>query len=218
MTSSSSTSATQAKVLSIIRQRCETVLQAGTSEPGFGWQQAASCRLGDVQVSGVDLAEDDEEDTAPRKGAQALTTVELEVDDGMCNLSGNAVSIIAILCNVLLTIRGTAQTSIVFLQHGGFLAWLIDHCSSLSLIALAGHGRWATSGVSTNLTVNYISAAPSGTPLKVVTRVLQQSKTSSLLETRVEHAETGRLVAFGTHVKQDTPSLMIKWPKGSAKL
>ncbi|SGY69590.1 BQ5605_C004g03035 [Microbotryum silenes-dioicae] len=190
--SSSSTSATQAKVLSIIRQRCETVLQAGTSEPGFGWQQAASCRLGDVQVSGVDLAEDDEEDTAPRKGAQALTTVELEVDDGMCNLSGNA--------------------------HGGFLAWLIDHCSSLSLIALAGHGRWATSGVSTNLTVNYISAAPSGTPLKVVTRVLQQSKTSSLLETRVEHAETGRLIAFGTHVKQDTPSLMIKWPKGAAKL
>ncbi|SCV72423.1 BQ2448_3960 [Microbotryum intermedium] len=189
MTSSSS----QAKVLSIIRGRCETVLQAGTSEPGFGWQQALACRLGHVEVDGVDLVEgEDEEDTAPRKGAQALTTVELKVEDGMCNLSGNA--------------------------HGGFLAWLIDHCSSLSLIALAGHGRWATSGVSTNLNINYISAAPSGTALKVVTRVLQQTKTSSLLETRIEHGETGRLIAFGTHVKQDTPSLMIKWSKGSAKL
>lgn len=35
--------------------------------------------------------------------------------------------------------------------HGGFLAWLIDHCSSLSIFCLSSGDRWLTSGVSTNI-------------------------------------------------------------------
>lgn len=46
--------------------------------------------------------------------------------------------------------------------HGGCGAWLVDHCSSLALLALSGgdEERWTTSGVSTNLNLNYLKAAP----------------------------------------------------------
>jgi acyl-coenzyme A thioesterase 13 len=46
--------------------------------------------------------------------------------------------------------------------HGGCGAWLVDHCSSLALLALSGgdEQRWTTSGVSTNLNLNYLKAAP----------------------------------------------------------
>lgn len=66
-------------------------------------------------------------------------TCHLQVTPSCCNIRGNA--------------------------HGGFLAWLVDQCSSLSLLALSGPGeRWVSSGVSTNLNVYYISGAPASPP------------------------------------------------------
>lgn len=62
-------------------------------------------------------------------------TCYLTVDETCCNPSGNA--------------------------HGGFFAWLVDHCSSLAVLALSGPGgKWVTSGVSTNLQLYYTGAAP----------------------------------------------------------
>ncbi|ORY90884.1 acyl-coenzyme A thioesterase [Leucosporidium creatinivorum] len=160
-------------VLTILRDRCERVLNMG--HHGFGAEQAKRCRLADIEVEGVKLAGDGE--TVPERGATATTTVELEVDESCCNISGNA--------------------------HGGFLAWLIDHCSSLSIFCLSAPDRWTTSGVSTNINTFYISAAPLGTPLRVVSKIIQIGKSSATLEVRVENRDTNKLVALGTHVKQD---------------
>ncbi|BGP13184.1 hypothetical protein JCM10213_000236 [Rhodosporidiobolus nylandii] len=161
------------RVLHLVRGRLERIL----SWPGgFAAQQARLIKLGKVDLEGVEL--DGPEDTKPTRGAQATVECLLTVDESCCNPSNNA--------------------------HGGFLAWLIDHCSSLSLLALSGPDeRWITSGVSTNLSVSYIGAAPVGTPLRIVTKVLQQGRVTGLLETRISHAETGKLLCFATHTKQD---------------
>lgn len=130
------------KIHQLLFDRCERMLHLD-NDVGFGYEQAKTCTLKSVEVEGVDLVGEDDTvrgtqhlvlllfklmivlHQAPQRGAQAITTVETVVDQSCCNPMSNA--------------------------HGGYLAWLIDHCSSLSLIALAGNGRWLTSGVSTNI-------------------------------------------------------------------
>ncbi|BGP53243.1 hypothetical protein JCM8202v2_000802 [Rhodotorula sphaerocarpa] len=229
-----------ARVQELVRRRLDFVL--GLAKNSFAGQEAARIRLGDVKLTGIEL--DGEEDTVsrathptpggsrssdcgsrtdsgyfpspsvhisaagyrsssqkPTRGAQATVTCHLEVTPSCCNIRGNA--------------------------HGGFLAWLVDQCSSLSLLALSGPGeRWVSSGVSTNLNVYYISGAPAtfaaegftegtdahadlsrhvqaGTQLAITTSVLQQGRVTGLLETRITDEATGKLVCFATHVKQD---------------
>ncbi|GAA6020186.1 hypothetical protein JCM8202_002568 [Rhodotorula sphaerocarpa] len=163
-----------ARVQELVRRRLDFVL--GLAKNSFAGQEAARIRLGDVKLTGIEL--DGEEDTKPTRGAQATVTCHLEVTPSCCNIRGNA--------------------------HGGFLAWLVDQCSSLSLLALSGPGeRWVSSGVSTNLNVYYISGAPAGTQLAITTSVLQQGRVTGLLETRITDEATGKLVCFATHVKQD---------------
>ncbi|GAA6015659.1 hypothetical protein JCM10207_008163 [Rhodosporidiobolus poonsookiae] len=142
---------------------------------GFGEHHSGLVRLGKVELDGVELDGDD--DTKAVRGAQAVVECLLMVAESCCNYTGNA--------------------------HGGFLAWLIDHCSSLSLIALATGGRWVTSGVSTNLNISFIAAAPVGREIRIVSSVLQLGKTAGLLEIRVEDVVTGMLLCFATHNKQD---------------
>ncbi|POY73568.1 hypothetical protein BMF94_3506 [Rhodotorula taiwanensis] len=167
-------SSDQHRVDEIVRKKLEFVLSlAGGS---FAGDIAKRITLGDVHLSGIQLEGSD--DTKPDRGAQAVVTCHLTVEKDCCNIRGNA--------------------------HGGMLAWLVDQCSSLSLLALSGPGeRWISSGVSTNLNVNYISAAPVGTKLAITTSVLQQGRVTGLLETRIVNEETGKLVCFATHVKQD---------------
>ncbi|GAA5826248.1 hypothetical protein JCM11251_007224 [Rhodosporidiobolus azoricus] len=168
------TSSTTQKVNDLVRVRLERALEA--SEGGFASEQARLIRLHSVQLDGVEL--DGEEDTKPKRGAQAEVICSLTVDNSCCNPSGNA--------------------------HGGFLAWLIDHCSSLSLVALSGPGlKWVTSGVSTNLSVYYVGAAPTGSTIRITTRVLTQGRVIGVLETRIEDAQTGKSLCFGVHTKQD---------------
>ncbi|BGP22073.1 hypothetical protein JCM10295v2_000950 [Rhodotorula toruloides] len=183
-------SSSQAKVDALVRERLQLVLEAGVF--GFASAQAAQVRLGEVDVKGVEL--DGEEDTKPTRSATATVTCHLTVDESCCNIARNA--------------------------HGGFLAWLVDHCSSLGLLALSGPGdRWTTSGVSTNLNLYYIGAAPVGTKLRVVTTVLQQGRVTGLLETRIEDDATGKLLVLGTHVKQDPQRPTLKAiKKDKAKL
>ncbi|GAA5860387.1 hypothetical protein JCM3774_000402 [Rhodotorula dairenensis] len=169
-----STSAAEKRVQDIVRHRSLLVLDM--AKQSFAGDIAAQIKLGNLELSGIEL--DGEKDTKPTRSAQATITCHLEVTPACCNIRGNA--------------------------HGGFLAWLVDQCSSLSLLALSGPGeRWVSSGVSTNLNVNYISAAPVGTKLAITTSVLQQGRVTGLLETRIVNEETGKLVCFATHVKQD---------------
>lgn len=87
--------------------------------------------------------------------------------------------------------------------HGGVVAYLIDMASSLPLICLSGHGRWPSSGVSTQLNIYYLAAAPLGTPIRIISSVLTQGLVVAVMECQVVHAETGKVLMVGTHVKQD---------------
>lgn len=95
--------------------------------------------------------------------------------------------------------------------HGGFLAYAVDVISSLPLLCLSGHERWSSSGVSTNINMYYISAAPVGTLVRVTANVVAQGKVVSVIEATVEERDTGRIIARGTHVKQDIPNLGHKF-------
>ncbi|GAA5886708.1 hypothetical protein JCM5296_006377 [Sporobolomyces johnsonii] len=164
---------TQHRVDELVRKRLQLALEA--MERGFCADIAKRISLREISVQGVEL--DGQDDTRPTRSATATVVCELDVDESMCNIAGNC--------------------------HGGCIAWIVDHCSSLALLALSGNGRWTTSGVSTNLNISYIAAAPLGTPLRIATTVLQFGRVTGLLETRIEDRETGKLLSFGTHTKQD---------------
>ncbi|GAA6057706.1 hypothetical protein JCM3770_002654 [Rhodotorula araucariae] len=178
----------QDRVLSLVRARLERTLASG--HHGFAVEQSKLVSLGDVDIDGVEL--DPAGDTKPSRSSRATVTCHLTVTEACCNPSGNA--------------------------HGGFFAWLVDHCSSLALLALSGPGdRWVTSGVTTNLQLYYIGAAPVGTKLRIVNKVLQQGRVTALLETRIENEETGKLLVTASHVKQD-PQRTAPKQQGKAKL
>ncbi|GAA5825270.1 hypothetical protein JCM10212_005677 [Sporobolomyces blumeae] len=162
------------KVDTALRNRLEACLEAIASS-GFASDIAKRIRIADISVDGVDL--DEAGETRPLRSAQSTVACEIRVEDDMVNMAGNL--------------------------HGGCGAWLVDVCSSLALLALSGNARWTTSGVSTNLNLSYLVAAPSGTKLRLVTKVLQFGRVTSLLETRIENAETGKLLTVGWHTKQD---------------
>lgn len=90
--------------------------------------------------------------------------------------------------------------------HGGFIAWLVDVCSSLPVLACSTQGRWATAGVSTSIHTQYLHAIPLGTKVKVVSSLMRVAKSTAWIEIRVLDRDSGRLLAFATHVKQDTPA------------
>lgn len=139
--SSSSASSTEASLNALLRERIEMVLKAGELE-SFAAEQARTCKLTQVNVKGITLINtngEDEPETKAGRGSTAATVIETVVEPSCCNLSGNA--------------------------HGGYLAWLVDHCSSTPIFCLwsnsaEGESRWVTSGVSTNINMYYISAAP----------------------------------------------------------
>lgn len=76
----------------------------------------------------------------------------LTVDEQSCNMAGELPSSQR---RVRVDTYGDAGN-----MHGGCIAYLVDICSSLPLLALSGHERWPTSGVSTNISTYYIAAAP----------------------------------------------------------
>ena len=105
-------------------------------------------------------------------------------------------------------------------------AWLVDVGSTLPSYALAGNGRWTTSGVSTNISVHYIAAAPvrtffsthksttevlesgeqKGTRLRVESSVVMKSLTTMVLAIEVKDRDTGKMIAIATHTKSDIPA------------
>ncbi|GAA5857022.1 hypothetical protein JCM5353_004977 [Sporobolomyces roseus] len=186
--------ASNERINKLVRNRLQRTLES-LSSAGFSRAIAKRILLDGVNVSGVIM--DGEEDTKPTKTAQSTVSCLIPVSQDMCNVAGNL--------------------------HGGCGAWLVDHCSSLALLALSGgdegEQRWTTSGVSTNLNLNYMKAAPLGTNLKLVTQVLNFGRVTSLLETKIYNADTNQLLTIGWHTKQDQyrpPSSKSK--KGKSKL
>ncbi|GAA6025040.1 hypothetical protein JCM11491_002002 [Sporobolomyces phaffii] len=180
-------SSPQDKVNKVVRKRLQRTLDS-LSSAGFSRAIAKRIHLDQVDVSGVEL--DGPDDTKPTRSAQSVVSCTVTVEQDMCNVSGNL--------------------------HGGCGAWLVDHCSSLALLALSGGDdhRWTTSGVSTNLNLNYVKAAPLGTTLRIVTQVLNFGRVTSLLETKIYNADTNALLTVGWHTKQD-PQVR---PQGKYKL
>ncbi|GAA5832906.1 hypothetical protein JCM3766R1_007087 [Sporobolomyces carnicolor] len=185
------------RVNRLIRDRLQRTLDS-LSSAGFSRQIAKRIRLDKVQVTGVELDGADG-DTKPTRSAQSTVSCRVKVEQDMCNVAGNL--------------------------HGGCGAWLVDHCSSLALLALSGgdEQRWTTSGVSTNLNLNYLKAAPEltadrvfqlGTNLNIVTEVLNFGRVTSLLETKIYNADSNQLLTVGWHTKQDP---QVK-PSGKYKL
>ncbi|CEQ39344.1 SPOSA6832_00845 [Sporobolomyces salmonicolor] len=198
----------QYRVDEVIRQRLQLALEA--MERGFCADIAKRISLREINVQGVEL--DGQDDTRPTRSATATVVCELEVDECASiphslplrsmftsleaashrlsdSFSGRANSFV-VLCPPYLTSPSlTAMCNIAGNCHGGCIAWIVDHCSSLALLALSGNGRWTTSGL--------------GTPLRIATTVLQFGRVTGLLETRIEDRETGKLLSFGTHTKQD---------------
>ncbi|GAA5975844.1 hypothetical protein JCM5350_000754 [Sporobolomyces pararoseus] len=170
-------SATEERVNNLIRKRLQRTLDS-LSSAGFSRAIAKRITLDQVRVTGVELDGKDG-DTKPTRSAKSTVSCLVKVEQDMCNVSGNL--------------------------HGGCGAWLVDHCSSLALLALSGgdEERWTTSGVSTNLNLNYLKAAPLGTNLKIVTEVLNFGRVTSLLETKIYNAKTNQLLTVGWHTKQD---------------
>ncbi|GAA5924089.1 PaaI family thioesterase [Sporobolomyces koalae] len=161
---------------SVIHTRLQGWLES-ISSTGFAREISERLSLDTVDVTGVELIGQENQTRATRT-AQSTVTLSITVTEDMCNPLGNL--------------------------HGGCGAWLVDHCSSFALLALAGDGeRWTTSGVSTNLNLNYLKAAPIGTRLKIVTEVLNFGRVTSLLETKIFNAETNQLLTVGWHTKQD---------------
>ncbi|GAA5894759.1 PaaI family thioesterase [Sporobolomyces salmoneus] len=179
-------SASEEKINKLIRKRLQRTLDS-LSSAGFSRAIAKRIQLDTIRVTGVELDGTDG-DTKPTRSAQSSVSCLVKVEQDMCNVSGNL--------------------------HGGCGAWLVDHCSSLALLALSGDGRWETSGVSTNLNLNYLKAAPLGTNLRIVTEVLNFGRVTSLLETKIYNVDTKQLLTVGWHTKQD-PQMK---PAGKYKL
>ncbi|KAI5481038.1 hypothetical protein MNV49_006224 [Pseudohyphozyma bogoriensis] len=154
----------------LVEGRAAAVLSLAANEGYFGEQQGADLELEAVEFTELTLSPDGEQ-TIPSRDATATVIVTTPIQKHACNHSHNA--------------------------HGGYMAWLIDWCSSMPLVVLQGADSWRTAGVTTSLTIFYHRAAPDGSKVRVISKVL--------------HKESGKLIATATHVKADN------WT-GSAKL
>ncbi|KAL1918337.1 uncharacterized protein VTP21DRAFT_2997 [Calcarisporiella thermophila] len=95
-----------------------------------------------------------------------------------------------------------AESNSFGIMHGGCTATLIDICTSIAVMALEKE-TFRTGGVSTNLAVNYISGAHTGTALLVKCCVRRVGKSLAFLDCDVVEKESGKLIATATHTKYE---------------
>ncbi|KZS98599.1 hypothetical protein SISNIDRAFT_462498 [Sistotremastrum niveocremeum HHB9708] len=98
-------------------------------------------------------------------------------------------------------------------MHGGCVAYVVDICSSIPMIALAkpvkvtktadGEEKveYGRSGVSQALNLVYHAPAPVGTPLRIVSTSLAVGGRAMSSRCEVWDTKTNRLVASGVHTK-----------------
>ncbi|KAI9225162.1 HotDog domain-containing protein [Blastocladiella britannica] len=81
--------------------------------------------------------------------------------------------------------------------HGGMVASIIDLATSIAYVA-AGHRH---SGMSSDLSVSYIKAAPQGTTVLIVAEVDKLGQNLLFSRAALYVKETGDLIATGRHTK-----------------
>ncbi|KAI8324427.1 Thioesterase/thiol ester dehydrase-isomerase [Martensiomyces pterosporus] len=94
--------------------------------------------------------------------------------------------------------------------HGGWLSTIVDVGGSL---AVATHG-FTTTGVSTDLSVSFLSASGPGHRLLVDAQVLKMGRT--LAYTRVDIFSNEKMIATGNHTKFVAREQQQKEAKGAA--
>jgi acyl-coenzyme A thioesterase 13 len=82
--------------------------------------------------------------------------------------------------------------------HGGAIATLVDHAGTVAIMTADRQGR---AGVSTDLTVSFLAAAPGGSTVVAEARVLKIGKTLAFVSVDVRRADDGVLVAQGRMTK-----------------
>ncbi|KDE09456.1 hypothetical protein MVLG_00358 [Microbotryum lychnidis-dioicae p1A1 Lamole] len=81
--------------------------------------------------------------------------------------------------------------------HGGLTSSLVDSMGSL---ALSSRGLWMT-GVSTDINVTFVRAAPLGETVRLQAQVIGQGKTLAYTRVEMFSTKTGKLLAYGSHTK-----------------
>ncbi|CAD5117204.1 DgyrCDS6001 [Dimorphilus gyrociliatus] len=82
--------------------------------------------------------------------------------------------------------------------HGGMTATLVDN---ISTIALMSYNDGTPPGVSVNMNISYLKAAPSNTTIVIDARTLRVGKRLAYLSVDVTNKETSELIAQGQHTK-----------------
>ncbi|KAE9406693.1 hypothetical protein BT96DRAFT_1014654 [Gymnopus androsaceus JB14] len=94
--------------------------------------------------------------------------------------------------------------------HGGCIAYIVDFCSSLALLALgATHGDRILS-VSQALNVVFHSPAALGETLRIVNMSVSAGGRATTARTEIWNDTHHRLVASGVHIKMQPSSAKIK--------
>ncbi|KAK7029396.1 hypothetical protein VNI00_014650 [Paramarasmius palmivorus] len=89
--------------------------------------------------------------------------------------------------------------------HGGCIAFLIDFCSSVALVALRTKQAGPSNVVSVSQAMNvvYHSPAPLGDRLRIVNTTISAGARASSARTEIWSDTNHRLVASGVHIKMD---------------
>ena len=82
--------------------------------------------------------------------------------------------------------------------HGAYIAYLVDHTTSIS-IALTGLGP-IHAGVSVGMNINYLRSAKVDDVVTVVTSCKKVGRTLAFLEASLSNAD-GKLIATASHTK-----------------
>ena len=78
----------------------------------------------------------------------------------------------------------------------GYAATLVDVIGSAAIFTVAEH-----SGVSLQISVDYLSELPSGEDCEITATVAKLGRSTATAIVELRHKRTGRLTARGTHVK-----------------
>jgi len=88
--------------------------------------------------------------------------------------------------------------------HGGCLAFLLDICSSMPIIALSlANGGSGSGGVTQAMNMIYHSPTPSGECLRIISTTLTMGARAMSARCEIWNISKNRLVLSGTHVKME---------------
>lgn len=80
--------------------------------------------------------------------------------------------------------------------HGGCIATIVDTIGTAAMVTVQER-----SGVSTHISVDYLSPSPLGTWVDIEAEVVKAGRSVSLVRVTLTNRDTGKVVAVGTHQK-----------------